>query len=137
MRRSVFDHAARLPLHRVYQLKSGGVASLLREDAGGVGELVFSLLYNPWRAIVQLVGGVLILAWVDWRFLLGAAVLAPAAFATDRLWYRLLAAPASRHPQAASADRRQGDRGVWRHAGGAGFRPAAHRELRGSCSRTT
>ncbi len=89
-RRRVFDHAARLPLHRVYQLKSGGVASLLREDAGGVGELVFSLLYNPWRAIVQLVGGVLILAWVDWRFLLGAALLAPVAFGTDRLWYKLL-----------------------------------------------
>lgn len=90
VRRRVFEHTARLPLNRVYQLKSGGVASLLREDAGGVGELVFSMLYNPWRAIIQLVGGVIILAWVDWRFLLGALVLAPAAYATDRLWYKLL-----------------------------------------------
>ncbi|HEX8201641.1 MAG TPA: ABC transporter ATP-binding protein, partial [Isosphaeraceae bacterium] len=53
IRRRVFEHAVRLPLHRVYHLKSGGAASLLREDAGGVGELVFSLLYNPWRAVVQ------------------------------------------------------------------------------------
>lgn len=90
VRRLVFEHAARLPLNRVYQLKSGGVASLLREDAGGVGDLVFSMLYNPWRAIIQLVGGMIILAWVDWRFLLGALVLAPAAYATDRLWYRWL-----------------------------------------------
>lgn len=85
-RRKVFEHAARLPLHRVYQLKAGGAASLLREDAGGVGELVFSMLYNPWRAVVQLLGGLAILAWVDWRLLLGALVLAPGAVASDRLW---------------------------------------------------
>jgi ATP-binding cassette subfamily B protein/subfamily B ATP-binding cassette protein MsbA len=90
MRTEAFEQAARLPLHRVYQLKSGGVASLLRDDAGGVGDLVFSLLFNPFRAIVQLVGGVIVLAFVDWRFLLGAVVLAPAAFGTDRLWYRVL-----------------------------------------------
>jgi len=34
-RKLLFDHAVRLPLHRVYDLKSGGVASILREDAGG------------------------------------------------------------------------------------------------------
>ncbi len=90
IRRKVFEHAARLPLHRVYQLKAGGAASLLREDAGGVGELIFSMLYNPWRAVVQLLGGLVILAWVDWRLLLGALALAPGAFLSDRLWNRRL-----------------------------------------------
>ena len=89
-RRRVFDHAARLPLHRVYQLKAGGAASLLREDAGGVGELIFSMVYNPWRAVVQLLGGLAILTWVDWRLLLGALILAPGAVASDRLWNRRL-----------------------------------------------
>ena len=37
VRRKVYEHAMRLPLHRVYQLKSGGASSLLREDAGGRG----------------------------------------------------------------------------------------------------
>ena len=72
VRRKVYEHAMRLPLHRVYQLKSGGASSLLREDAGGVGELIFSMLYNPWQAVVQFLGGVVVLAWVDWRLLLGA-----------------------------------------------------------------
>jgi ATP-binding cassette subfamily B protein/subfamily B ATP-binding cassette protein MsbA len=90
VRRRVFEHAIRLPLHRVYQLKSGGASSLLREDAGGVGELVFSMLYNPWRAVVQLVGGLIVLAWVDWRFLLGALFLLPAVWGSDRLWNRRL-----------------------------------------------
>jgi ATP-binding cassette subfamily B protein/subfamily B ATP-binding cassette protein MsbA len=90
VRRVVFEHAVRLPLERVHQLKAGGAASLLREDAGGVGELVFSMIYNPWRAIVQLLGGLVVLAWVDWRLLLGAVCLAPGFYWTERLWNRTL-----------------------------------------------
>ncbi len=90
VRRRVFDHAARLPLNRVQQLKAGGASSLIREDAGGLGDLVFSMLFNPWRAVVQLAGGLAVLAWVDWRFLLVAACLAPGAYVSDRVWNRWL-----------------------------------------------
>ena len=86
VRKQVFDHAVRLPLHRVYELKSGGVASILREDAGGVADLIFSLLYNPWRAIIQLLGSVAVLAFVDWRLLLGSLVLLPIVWLTHRTW---------------------------------------------------
>lgn len=86
VRKKVFEHAVRLPLRKVYDLRSGGVASLLREDAGSVGDLVFGLLYNPWRAIIQLLGSMLILAWVDWRLLLGALMLVPAVYFTHRTW---------------------------------------------------
>ena len=78
----------RLPLHRVYELKSGGASSLLREDAGGVGELIFSMLYNPFQAVVQFLGGVVVLAWVDWRLLLGALLLVPGVYYSDLLWNR-------------------------------------------------
>ena len=86
LRRRAFDRAARLPLHRVQQLKSGGVASILREDAAGAAELVFTLLYNPWRAVVQLLGTLVILAVTDWRLLLGAAILAPSVWITHQTW---------------------------------------------------
>ncbi|MBX9791244.1 MAG: ABC transporter ATP-binding protein/permease [Pirellulales bacterium] len=86
VRRKVFEHAVQLPLHRVYQIKSGGVASILREDAGGVAELVFSMLYNPWRAIVQLIGSLIVLAVVDWRLLLGSLALLPTIYLTHRTW---------------------------------------------------
>ncbi|MGH7138274.1 MAG: ABC transporter ATP-binding protein, partial [Pirellulales bacterium] len=86
IRKRAFEHAARLPLHRVYQLKSGGVASILREDAGGIGDLVFSMLYNPWRAFVQLAGSLAVLAYVDWRLLTGALLLLPAVFYSHRTW---------------------------------------------------
>ncbi|MBI4582256.1 MAG: ABC transporter ATP-binding protein [Planctomycetes bacterium] len=86
IRRRVFDHAARLPLHRVYELKSGGVASILREDAGGIADLMFAMLYNPWRAIIQLFGSVIILAWVDWRLLLGSLTVIPIVMVSHRTW---------------------------------------------------
>jgi len=86
VRRKVFDHAVRLPLHRVYEMKSGGVSSILREDAGGVAELIFSLIYNPSRAVVQLLGSLVILAFTDWRLLLGSLALLPTVWFTHRTW---------------------------------------------------
>ena len=86
LRKQVFDHAARLPLNRVHELKSGGATSLIREDAGGVADLVFAMIYNPWRAIIQLLGSLAVLAWVDWRLLVGAFILFPAIWYTHRTW---------------------------------------------------
>jgi ATP-binding cassette subfamily B protein/subfamily B ATP-binding cassette protein MsbA len=86
IRKRVFEHAARLPLHRIQELKSGGAASILRQDAGSVGDLVFGMLYNPWRAVIQLVGSFIILAWVDWRLLIGAIGIVPLVYFTHRTW---------------------------------------------------
>lgn len=86
LRRLAFMHAVRLPLHRIHAYKSGGMASLLRDDAGQAGDLLFSMIYNPWRAIVQLVGTLVVLAWVDYRMLLGALALIPAVVVSHRTW---------------------------------------------------
>jgi ATP-binding cassette subfamily B protein/subfamily B ATP-binding cassette protein MsbA len=86
VRKQVFRHTMRLPLHRVQELKSGGAASILRQDAGSVGDLIFGVLYNPWRAVIQLAGSLTILAWVDWRLLLGALVIVPLVYLTHRTW---------------------------------------------------
>ncbi len=82
----LFEHISRLPLHRVYELKSGGASSFLREEAASVGELVFAMLYNPWRAVVQLVGSLAVLAFVDWRLLLGSLLVMPLVYFTHRAW---------------------------------------------------
>src|SRR5690606_17933084 len=90
LRRRAFDHAVRLPLHKVQQIKSGGVASILREDAGGAADLIFSMLYNPWRAIIQLLGTFVILLFVDWRLLVGGLILVPIIWVTHRTWISTL-----------------------------------------------
>jgi len=86
VRRRVFEHALSLPLDKVQDLKTGGVTSLIREDAGGVAELIFSLLYHPIGAMIQLVGSFIVLAIVDWRLLIGALMLAPVVFWSHRAW---------------------------------------------------
>ncbi len=86
VRRNLLAHTLRLPLHKVQEMKAGGAASVLRQDAGAVGDLVFGLLYNPWAAVIQLVGSLCVLAFVDWRLLLGALVIVPVVYFTHRTW---------------------------------------------------
>ena len=86
VRRLVFGHAMRLPLSRVQQMRTGGFVATLREDAGGVGDLVFSMLYNPWRAVIQLIGSLTVLAITDWRLLIGALMILPVIVMTHRTW---------------------------------------------------
>ncbi len=86
IRKKVFEHAIHLPMNLVHDLKSGGAASLIREDAGGVADLIFSMLYNPWRALVQLAGSLLILMLVDWKLMLGGATLLPLVWVSHRTW---------------------------------------------------
>ncbi|MFO0963058.1 MAG: ABC transporter ATP-binding protein [Phycisphaerales bacterium] len=86
MRRRAFGHAMQLPLHRIQGMRAGGVGSRIREDAGGVAELLFAMIYNPWRAIIQLLGILTILAMTDWRLLLGSVLLFPAVILTHRTW---------------------------------------------------
>ena len=90
LRRRVFEHVLRLPLHRIQELKSGGATSLIREDAGGVADLIFNMIYNPWQAIVQLLGSFCVLVLVDWRLMVGGMLLLPAVWITHRTWiYRV------------------------------------------------
>jgi ATP-binding cassette subfamily B protein/subfamily B ATP-binding cassette protein MsbA len=86
IRKRAFEHMLDLPLHKVQQLKSGGAASMLREDAGGIADLIFSMLYNPWQAIVQLLGSLIVLVLVDWRLLAAGVLLLPAVFYSHRTW---------------------------------------------------
>ncbi|MEM8737145.1 MAG: ABC transporter ATP-binding protein [Planctomycetota bacterium] len=86
VRRRAFDHAAQLPLHRVYELKAGGVAGILRDDAGAVGNLVFGMIYNPWRAVIQFLGTLVVLSAIDWKLLIGGLAILPVVWLTHRTW---------------------------------------------------
>ncbi|MGQ0628903.1 MAG: ABC transporter ATP-binding protein, partial [Phycisphaerales bacterium] len=86
MRRRIFAHLARLPLHRLQAIKSGGVASIIRDDAGSIGEMLFSVIYNPWRAVLTFLGGLLAMALLDWRMLVGGVLLVPAVYLSHRTW---------------------------------------------------
>jgi ATP-binding cassette subfamily B protein/subfamily B ATP-binding cassette protein MsbA len=46
------------------------------------------MLYNPWQAIIQLVGSLIVLIFVDWRLMIGGLLLLPAVWVTHRTWIR-------------------------------------------------
>jgi len=85
-RARLFNQFMDLPLHRIQQLKSGGVNSILREDAGGIGELILTMLNQPWQAMVQLLGTLFILTMVDWRLMTLAVLLLPLVYFSHRSW---------------------------------------------------
>ncbi|HVJ83912.1 MAG TPA: ABC transporter ATP-binding protein, partial [Planctomycetia bacterium] len=48
----------------------------------------FGLLYNPWKAVVQLLGGLVILLFVDWKLLLAVVAIGPFIYWTHLTWIR-------------------------------------------------
>jgi ATP-binding cassette, subfamily B, bacterial len=88
LRRRVFAHAVRLPLHRFRAYQSGGLASLLREDVSGAAGLLGAMIYQPWRALIQLLGTVVALGFIEWRALVVAGPLLPLVYVAHRRWIR-------------------------------------------------
>jgi ATP-binding cassette subfamily B protein/subfamily B ATP-binding cassette protein MsbA len=86
VRRRTFRHMQRLPLHKLYALKSGGIASIVREDAASVAELLFQLLYNPLRSVITFVGGLVMMAIIDWKLLLAGLAMGPMVWFSHRTW---------------------------------------------------
>jgi ATP-binding cassette, subfamily B, bacterial len=86
LRRQLFAHMAGLPIHKVQALKSGGLTSLLREDACSVADLIFIGLYNPFKALITFIGGLIMMALIDWRLVLGGLALGPLVYFTHRTW---------------------------------------------------
>jgi len=83
-RRRLLHHTLRMPLHRLRQITSGGMSFIVRHDANAVGDLVAFLVYEPWKAIVQLLGCFAVLAWVDWRLLAGSVAMLPLLYIAQR-----------------------------------------------------
>jgi ATP-binding cassette, subfamily B, bacterial len=88
LRHRVFAHAIRLPLARLRTYQAGGMTSLLREDVGGAAGLLGTMIYQPWRALIQLVGTVVALAFIEWRALLAVGALLPVIYVAHGRWIR-------------------------------------------------
>lgn len=71
LRRRLLRHILRLPTQHLNHLTPGGVTSIIRTDAGSVGELVFTAMCTPWKAFIHLLGTTCILTTVAPRILLG------------------------------------------------------------------
>jgi len=86
LRRRVFAHVSRLPIHRVRAYQSGGLASVLRDDVNGAADLLNSMVYQTSRSLIQLLGTAVALGWIEWRALAVIVVFAPTVLLLHRRW---------------------------------------------------
>ena len=65
------------------------MASLLREDVGGAGDGLLSVMvFQPWRAFIQLLGTLVALGFIEWRAVVVVRGPAPVVYVPQRLWVR-------------------------------------------------
>ncbi len=88
LRRRVLAHIARLPIHRIRAYQSGGLASVLRDDVNGAAGLVNSMVYQPSRSLIQLLGTAAALGYIEWRALAVVLAVGPFAALVHRRWVR-------------------------------------------------
>ncbi|HMJ13984.1 MAG TPA: ABC transporter ATP-binding protein [Polyangiaceae bacterium] len=82
--RRVYERALHLPLWKLHGIQSGGMTSLLREDARAPSDILFQLVMSMWRPSLQLIGALSVLASVDLLLLLAAVVLLGMVWLTHR-----------------------------------------------------
>jgi ATP-binding cassette, subfamily B, bacterial len=86
LRRRSFAHGIQLPLYRLRTYQAGGMTSFLREDVGGAAGLLPTMVYQPWRALIQFVGTVVALGFIEWRAVAAGGILFPVVYLAHRQW---------------------------------------------------
>ena len=82
--RRVLRSALGLPLWKLQGVKSGGITSLIREDARAPADILFVIVVTLWRSVLQLGGSLVVLAMVDAWLLLSALALIPVVWISHR-----------------------------------------------------
>ena len=88
LRRQLYGHLLRLPLHRLGQMRTGGITSRLSGDIDAVSGLVQMAILTPGVAIAKVVMTVAILFAINWRMALGAVMLLPLLIALNLFYVR-------------------------------------------------
>ena len=86
LRRRVLAHATRLPVHRIRAYQSGGLTSVLRDDVGAAAGLLTSMIFQPSRSLIQLLGTAVALAYIEWRAVIVVLAFAPLVMVLHRRW---------------------------------------------------
>ncbi|HUG39442.1 MAG TPA: ABC transporter ATP-binding protein [Longimicrobiales bacterium] len=77
LRRSLFDRMLRLPLSRLYDMKTGGILSRLTGDVDTTTGLLQMALVSPAVSVIRLVIAAAVLFTLNWRLALTALAIVP------------------------------------------------------------
>ena len=77
LRRRLYEHLLHLPLHKLADMKTGGITSRLSGDVDSLTGIVQLAILTPGVAIVKVLITIVILFWINWRMSVAALVLLP------------------------------------------------------------
>ena len=77
LRQRLYEHLLRLPLHHLYNLKTGGITSRLSGDVDSVTGMLQVAVITPGVATVKVLMTVGVLLWINWKMAIAATLLLP------------------------------------------------------------
>ncbi len=88
LRQRLYDHALRLPLDRLADMKTGGVVSRLSGDVDHVTQLVETAMLTPGVAAIRVFSTLVVLVVLNWKLALVAGAMIPPIVLLNFAWVR-------------------------------------------------
>ncbi len=88
LRKQLYGHLLRLPLHKLAQMRTGGITSRLSGDIDATSGLVQMALLTPGVAAVKVAMTIAILFAINWRMAVGALMLLPLLIGLNLFYIR-------------------------------------------------
>jgi len=88
LRQCLFEHLLHLPLHKLADMKTGGITSRLSGDVDAVSGLVQIAVLTPAVAATKIVATIGLLLAIQWQLSLAAALMLPGVVALNILYLR-------------------------------------------------
>ncbi len=88
LRRSLFDRLLRLPLSKLWDMKTGGILSRLTGDVDTTTGLMQMAIVSPSISVVRLIIAIVVLMSLNWRLALTALAIIPGVMAISFVFAR-------------------------------------------------
>ncbi len=90
LQQRLYNHLIRLPIHRLQEMKTGGIVTRLSSDLDDISGLLQMALITPGVATFRVLATLSILVWIQWRMALVAMGIMIPVVAINALWIRKL-----------------------------------------------
>ncbi|MCP4592654.1 MAG: ABC transporter ATP-binding protein [bacterium] len=88
LRQKLFDHLLNLPLHKLQEMKGGGIVSRVSGDVDEISGLLQMGIITPGVAVLRVVFTVAVLLYISWKMALVALVLIPPIILLNVVWLK-------------------------------------------------
>jgi ATP-binding cassette subfamily B protein/subfamily B ATP-binding cassette protein MsbA len=88
LRKRLFGHMQRLPLHRLHELKTGGIITRLSSDVDQITGLLQEAFITPTVAVMRIILTLVMLFVINWKLALTALILIPPVVLLNITWLR-------------------------------------------------